>query len=197
MGVLNLEDQLAFYMAYHRQEVNVWIHTVCVPIILVTSFAMATNSGPLFSFFGSYLDNYLNLGVLAAIGYAVFYILLDPIVGGIVSPFVFGSSIIATDLVVKYGAAANYIAGGLWIISWILQFIGHGVFEKRAPALLDNLVQALVLAPFFVIFELIFRFGFRKDLEKQLSARVSKELRKFGEEEEAKMDKKAAKVVKK
>lgn len=25
--------------------------------------------------------------------------------------------------------------------SWIFQFIGHGVYEHRAPALMDNLVQ--------------------------------------------------------
>ncbi|KAG5240140.1 endoplasmic reticulum membrane protein [Salix suchowensis] len=39
------------------------------------------------------------------------------------------------------------------IVCWTGQFIGHGVFEKRAPALLDNLVQAFVMAPFFVLLE--------------------------------------------
>ncbi|KAK9342975.1 hypothetical protein V1522DRAFT_372360 [Lipomyces starkeyi] len=34
------------------------------------------------------------------------------IVGGIVSPFVVGSAIIATDLIIEYGAAGNYIAVG-------------------------------------------------------------------------------------
>lgn len=31
---------------------------------------------------------------------------------------------------------------GLWAhgIAWVSQFIGHGVAEKRAPALLDNIV---------------------------------------------------------
>ncbi|KAJ6726709.1 DUF962 DOMAIN PROTEIN [Salix purpurea] len=39
------------------------------------------------------------------------------------------------------------------IVCWTGQFIGHGVFEKRAPALLDNLAQAFVMAPFFVLLE--------------------------------------------
>nr|XP_034914776.1 LOW QUALITY PROTEIN: 2-hydroxy-palmitic acid dioxygenase MPO1-like [Populus alba] len=39
------------------------------------------------------------------------------------------------------------------IVCWTGQFIGHGVFEKRAPALLDNLVQAFIMAPFFVLLE--------------------------------------------
>ena len=40
------------------------------------------------------------------------------------------------------------------IVSWIAQFIGHGVFEKRAPAIKDNLAYAL-LAPFFITFEVM------------------------------------------
>ncbi|KAL8104666.1 hypothetical protein AgCh_028760 [Apium graveolens] len=39
------------------------------------------------------------------------------------------------------------------LVCWTGQFIGHGVFEKRAPALLDNLLQAFLLAPFFVLLE--------------------------------------------
>ncbi|XP_052878426.1 2-hydroxy-palmitic acid dioxygenase mpo1-like isoform X2 [Gossypium arboreum] len=44
------------------------------------------------------------------------------------------------------------------LFCWIGQFIGHGVFEKRAPALLDNLVQAFIMAPFFVLFEALQTF---------------------------------------
>ncbi|CAH2040795.1 unnamed protein product [Thlaspi arvense] len=39
------------------------------------------------------------------------------------------------------------------VACWTGQFIGHGVFEKRAPALLDNLSQAFLMAPFFVLLE--------------------------------------------
>ncbi|KAL2935313.1 putative endoplasmic reticulum membrane protein C16E8.02 [Bienertia sinuspersici] len=44
------------------------------------------------------------------------------------------------------------------LICWTAQFIGHGVFEKRAPALLDNLVQAFLMAPFFVLLEALHEF---------------------------------------
>ena len=45
---------------------------------------------------------------------------------------------------------SEYIAGeenAFWmiftahVIGWIAQFIGHGVFEGRKPALMDNLLQ--------------------------------------------------------
>ncbi len=61
----------------------------------------------------------------------------------------------------------------------------HGVFEKRAPALLDNLFQAcklkdacidglVVLAPLFVFIEFLFLFGYRPVLKSQLDGDIKK-----------------------
>ena len=66
---------------------------------------------------------------------------------------------------------------------WIAQFVGHGVYEGRAPALLDNLVQALVLAPFFVFMEALFKFGYRPELQKRVGEAVDKEIKKFKAEQ--------------
>lgn len=65
------------------------------------------------------------------------------------------------------------------IASWILQFIGHGKFEGRAPALLDNLFQAIFLAPLFVWLELLFAFGYRQELQGRVDREVQKEIAKF------------------
>ena len=49
------------------------------------------------------------------------------------------------------------------VVGWITQFIGHGVFEKRAPALLTNLFY-IWLSPFFVVFEYLnIIFGYRQE----------------------------------
>jgi 2-hydroxy fatty acid dioxygenase len=73
----------------------------------------------------------------------------------------------------------NQIAIGVFIVSWIAQFIGHGAFEGRAPALLDNLVQALVLAPFFVWMEALFKLGYRPELRARVDKEVEKEVEKY------------------
>jgi len=49
------------------------------------------------------------------------------------------------------------------IVSWIAQFVGHGLFEKRKPALMDNLLLTMV-APDFVIIELMFYLGYKKEM---------------------------------
>ena len=61
----------------------------------------------------------------------------------------------------------------------ILQFIGHGMFEGRAPALLDNLFQAVFLAPLFVWLELLFKFGYRRELQDRVEKAVQIEVAKY------------------
>lgn len=68
---------------------------------------------------------------------------------------------------------STIVAAAIFLVAWVLQFIGHGKFEGRAPALLDNLMQALLLAPLFVWLELLFFFGYRRELQ----ARVEKQVR--------------------
>ncbi|GME67630.1 unnamed protein product [Ambrosiozyma monospora] len=53
--------------------------------------------------------------------------------------------------------------------AWMFQFVGHFVFEKNSPAVFDNLVQPLVLAPYFVLFELVFMLGYEQELEKRVN----------------------------
>lgn len=73
----------------------------------------------------------------------------------------------------------NVAAIAVEIVAWIAQFIGHGVYEGRAPALFDNLLQALVLAPFFVFMELLFMLGYRPELQKRVNVAVEKAIKKF------------------
>jgi uncharacterized membrane protein YGL010W len=65
------------------------------------------------------------------------------------------------------------------VVSWIAQFIGHGKYEGRKPALLDNLVQALFLAPLFVWYEILFKLGFYKKLQAEVDIGIEQEIAKL------------------
>ena len=118
--------------------------------------------------------------------YSGLYIVLEPVAGAAVTPLILGGTALANKLTGKFGARATKYSASIHIISWILQFIGHGKFEGRAPALLDNLVQALFLAPLFVWFEVLFKLGYRPELKKRLEEGLQKELRRLAAEKEAK-----------
>ncbi|KAL8746571.1 MAG: hypothetical protein Q9190_001415 [Brigantiaea leucoxantha] len=120
-----------------------------------------------------------NLGTIAALSYATLYILMEPVAGSILAPLLLGGTAYAKHLTNAYGQTATYWALGFNITSWIAQFIGHGVFEGRAPALLDNLAQAFFLAPFFVWMEILFYFGYRPGLKDRLDKAVKREIDSF------------------
>ena len=111
--------------------------------------------------------------------YATLYILMEPVAGGILAPLMLAGTAYANQLTGTYGQTANYWALGLHVASWIAQFVGHGIFEGRAPALMDNLVQAFFLAPFFVWMEFLFLLGYRPELKSRLDKAVEKEVQKF------------------
>lgn len=96
-------------------------------------------------------------------------------------------------------------AGLLQAASWVAQFLGHGLAEKRAPALLDNLIggmiffqlcqsllthsTAVVLAPFFVHLEILFGLGYRPAMHKRINNEIGKEITKIRKAEGVKRHK--------
>lgn len=140
-----------------------------------------TNTGPLYP-----LPIWLtieslppNLGTLVTVLYATIYILMEPVAGSLLAPLLLGGTAYSNHLTSTYGSTANYWALGLFVTSWIAQFVGHGIFEGRAPALFDNLVQAFLLAPFFVWMEILFYFGYRPELKGRLDQAVTREIERY------------------
>lgn len=121
----------------------------------------------------------LNLGTIAALLYAALYVLLEPVAGFVLAAFCVGSAAFANHLRMEDPEMTFWVALAVHVVSWIAQFVGHGAFEGRAPALLDNLVQALFLAPMFVWLEVLFKLGYRKELQTRVEKRVRVEIAKF------------------
>lgn len=177
-GLFDLEGHLVFYRSYHFNKTNVAIHLACIPVILLSAITfLSVRDIPMF-------DNpYINAGSLLAFGYGLFYALLDWKCG--VPSFLVLTSyayLAKTYYLTLAPEAQNQFINYAYyahIASWLAQFYGHGVHERRAPALMDNLLQALVLAPFFVAFEIAFALGFRKDLQKTMDNKAGVIVRDF------------------
>ena len=52
---------------------------------------------------------------------------------------------------------------GLFVIGWALQILGHQVFERKQPTLLDIPVHMLI-SPMYIFAKLFIALGFRPDL---------------------------------
>jgi len=183
-SLFDVKRQLVFYGSYHNNKYNVAIHMVFVPIILWTALIMIA-SYPVPAFFPKetipVYDSFLYLkwtwAVPFAAMYALYYLCLEPVAAvlyyPILSLMILSSGPIADQ---SWGVKA---AAWLFALAWVAQFAGHGLAEKRAPALLDNIVGALVLAPFFVHLEILFAFGYRRQLHKEIVNGVGVEIANF------------------
>ena len=111
--------------------------------------------------------------------------LLEPVAGTALFPMIIGWTAYANHLTKVSPRSCNQAAIAVEIVAWIAQFVGHGVYEKRAPALLDNLLQAFVLAPFFVFIEGLFMLGYRPELQRRVNQKVIQEVKKYKASKEA------------
>ncbi|PAV20511.1 hypothetical protein PNOK_0313800 [Pyrrhoderma noxium] len=181
--LLDVVDQLVFYGAYHSNKVNVRIHMICVPILIWTFQIVLASIPPpsVFPHFEHTFNSALlfkpNWAIVQASLYLAYYYLLFPTAAFIYTPQSILSVLSATAVAqnpenLKYALA-------LHVVCWIAQFYGHGVHERRSPALLDNLIGAIVLAPFFVHLELLFECGYFSGLHKDVRNGIGKEVAKF------------------
>ncbi|GAA5967484.1 hypothetical protein JCM11641_000562 [Rhodosporidiobolus odoratus] len=179
---LSLEKQFTFYASYHTNPTNVLIHIFCVPTIFFT-FLILAHALPGFStsfaslslpveVLGKGLVIDFTLPLLLAAGYAGYFVALEPVAGLLYAPILLTSGHASNVLYSTQHDEAMKLAGYFFVASWVAQFIGHGKFEHRAPALLDSLLQSLVLAVFFVWLEFLFFLGYRPALYKRFQAKT-------------------------
>jgi uncharacterized membrane protein YGL010W len=160
----SLTDQLANYAAYHRDRRNIATHLVGVPMIVLAVAVLL--SRPAFELGGFALSPaWLAIALVCA-----YYLRLDLRLG-----------LLMTALMIAAGWAGAWFAAastaswlgwgiGLFVVGWIIQFIGHH-YEGRKPAFVDDLM-GLVVGPLFVTVEVVFALGMRRELLAEIERRV-------------------------
>mmetsp|Transcript_17779 Transcript_17779/g.45266 ORF Transcript_17779/g.45266 Transcript_17779/m.45266 type:complete len:199 (+) Transcript_17779:119-715(+) len=182
MGLFDFYGQFSFYGAYHNDKGNQWVHIIFVPTISWTVLVWLAAYGPLVEFaapaFVSLLpacmsDGFIiNPAFVVALLYTTYYIILEPIAGALYAPFMMSLWLSATHFQLTN---PNFVAItiGVHIFSWLMQFASHAFLEGRKPALIDNIAQAFLMAPFFVWMEVLFKLGYRPTLRKKLDATIA------------------------
>ena len=166
-------EQMAMYSAYHRDGRNKATHFVGVPAIAVSlliPMAMVR-----FADLGGYS---LTLATLFAVGVMIYWIALDPPFG-VVTAAIFVPGVWFADWIAQHSALTAWTTFGiLFVGGWIIQLVGHA-FEGRKPALVDNLLQALI-APVFLVGEVAFGMGLRRPLHDAMMRRMPDYLPRTG-----------------
>ncbi|MFZ5443441.1 MAG: DUF962 domain-containing protein [Myxococcota bacterium] len=152
--------QLSKYASYHRDPRNISTHFVGVPMIVIAVIALLTRPG--FELGGVALSP----AWLALIAATAFYLRLD-LRYGLAMGGLLGLALFLASLTAGLSTAAWLgLSVGLFVVGWIIQFIGH-YFEGRKPAFVDDLIGLLV-GPLFVAAEIGFSFGLRKEVKAEI-----------------------------
>ncbi len=159
-----VEEQLSNYKSVHFNQHNIMTHFIGIPLIVwavtvllsLHTFTLELEQStisytPAMIFFTITLLYYFKLHLKLALGMLV-YIAINLYLASLVT---------ALD-------SALSIAIIVFIVGWILQFIGH-IYEKAKPAFLDDLM-GLVIGPFFLMAEIYFALGLEQKLHNEITA---------------------------
>lgn len=126
---VRIDSLLADYGQAHRAPGNVVCHTIGITLIVFGLLSML-HAIP--------VAGLLTASEILVIAASAWYFALD---------VKMGVAMLAAGLIVDVAARAvadARIGAGAFILGWIFQAIGHGVYEKSSPAFFRNLVHLLV-----------------------------------------------------
>ena len=159
-----LTDHLTQYAAYHRDQRNILTHIIGIPLIVVAVAILLSKPG------WDMAGIWLSPALIVASAAAIFYLILDLKLGLAMT--------VLLVLSLWLGMLSAQLSTGLWlalglglfILGWIIQFIGH-YFEGKKPAFIDD-IMGLAIGPLFVVAELAFLLGLRRALEFEIETRL-------------------------
>ena len=157
----NLDQWLAEYNVSHQHPTNIKIHNVCVPFILLSVTGLLTK------LFEDILPQGIPLlsgGNLFLFVLMVFYGFQDRRLPRVMAPLLFLCAVVVTwlsrtQLSRNHPTIFTLIFAVIFILAWILQFIGHRI-EGRGPSFLTD-IRFLFIGPVWVMVHLRRRWGDR------------------------------------
>lgn len=155
-----LEEQMSFYLRYHRHPKNRLTHFFGVPLIMFSLFVLL---GLVRVPLG---ETSITAASVLAIAVLAYYFRLDAVLAVAMTLFT-AVLLIAANRVCTLGTlSALTVFAVTFVGGWVLQLVGHA-FEGRRPALVDNAFQVLI-APIFLMAEVFFAFGYKRDVAERV-----------------------------
>jgi uncharacterized membrane protein YGL010W len=144
---------LGNYSEDHRNGTNILIHWICVPVILWSVMA-ALWTIPVPAWLGR-PGLFAGVAMFAAL---MFYLKLSRNLGyGMFAAFVV-LGLITEGLYRALGPTQLlWLAGGAFVVAWIVQFIGHQIEGKRPSFLTD--VAYLMIGPAWLVTKILRKAG--------------------------------------
>ena len=129
------------YEDYHTHSVNKFIHAICIPLIVLSTCNLLSK---IKIYIGSGIK--LEISEFLMFGMLIYYLTHSFVVFFLMSLYFF--IVLTISYIWRFRKNYMYESACVFIISWILQFLGHAI-EGNRPALLNSLTQTFIEAPVF------------------------------------------------
>ncbi len=137
-----IQELFADYGSYHQTKGNKWFHRFGIPMIMLTTFGMLARLE-----ITSVNSFRIDAAILLILAAEIYYLMLD---------WRLGLAMLGISIIFYVAGAAMpfWLNVALFVLGWILQFVGHSVYEKRQPAFFRNFVH-LLIGPLWIVNDLI------------------------------------------
>ena len=160
-------EMLTGYAAAHQHPVNVFVHLVGIPVIMLgvlIPLSWVTIAIDSISFTPAHV---------VVVGFFVYYLTLDAVFALVFLAAGLALTVVAGIIAELSFATGLTIAAICFFGGYVAQFIGHAI-EKSMPVLVRHPVQAQLAAPFFTIVEIFKLLGLREELFDEVQREIAR-----------------------
>ena len=150
--------ELASYAASHRDPINGLMHQIGNPILFVAVIL------PLTLVPVEVWGLQVSIAPVLMLPALVLWLALDIGIGLTIA--LISVPLVAVATAISANVSLSWlwtIAAGLFVVGWALQIVGHQVFERKRPSLLDNPLH-MMISPMYIFAKMFARLGIRPDL---------------------------------
>lgn len=175
----NLKKSFIFYGAYHHNSVNQIVHVLFVPAIFTTALSFLARVP---------ITDTISLSHVVAAFYALSFLKMEPIAGALYAPVIGVMEYFASTVLVHHVPFSI----AMHAVAWVAQIVAHKYAEGREPAFMEDPLEAVHAAVFFVWLELLFALGYRPSKKVELEKLVKERIAEMNAEEREKAAKASA-----
>jgi len=153
-----IDEWLMLYGRDHKNHTNKIIHWICVPVIVFTVFGLLMSIP-----FPTVLNGWVNVATIVFTFALIFYfrlsisIFFGMLIIGIL--MFLGNNFLATNVLPIIGLQLWQFSLIVFVIAWILQFIGHKI-EGQKPSFFEDM-QFLLIGPIWLLSYIYQKIGIK------------------------------------
>ncbi len=155
MTMKSIQQWLDEYGESHQNRTNKLIHYICVPLIYFTSLGLFFS----IPFPTETKTLWANWAMVLSVFMVIYYLFLSRPIALVIAFFTIVSLALISWWHTQMSISVLQMSVGIFVVAWIMQFIGHKI-EGKKPSLFKD-IQFLAIGPAWIICHFFNKIGLK------------------------------------